>query len=36
LFQALATLAPTDGPVAFHLQRLADGARDTFIRMTEK
>jgi len=40
LFEALAAAAPvdgpTDGPVAFHLRRLAEGTRDTRIEMTEK
>jgi hypothetical protein len=36
LFQTLAASAPTDGPTAFHLRRLAEGARDTRIEMTEK
>jgi adenylate cyclase len=40
LLQALAAAAPADGPpdgpVAFHLRRLAEGARDTRIEMTEK
>ena len=36
LLQTLAAEDPTDGPVAFHLHRLAEGARDTRIVMTEK
>jgi adenylate cyclase len=36
LFQTLAQAAPKDGPIAFHLRRLAEGARDARIEMTEK
>ena len=36
LFQTIVARAPTDGPTAFHLRRLAEGARDTRIEMTEK
>jgi class 3 adenylate cyclase len=36
LLETLAAEDPADGPVAFHLHRLAEGARDTRIVMTEK
>jgi adenylate cyclase len=36
LFQTLAAEDPRDGPVAFHLRRLAEGAHDVRIEMTEK
>ena len=36
LLETLAAEDPADGPVAFHLRRLAEGARDTRIVMTEK
>jgi len=36
LFDTLGAIAPKDGPIAFHLKRLAEGHTDARIEMTEK